>query len=385
MSARVRWAVATAALAVAALAIAVLAPALATPARADRAAGTARATGTARLARTTASQAQRPVPVLAYYYIWFNPSSWNRAKVDYPLLGRYSSDDVSVLREQVRLAEQAGITGFLVSWKDTPVLDRRLAKLRAVAAAAHFKLGIVFEGRDFHGKPLPMAQVRGSFAYLAAHYASDPVFNIFGRLMVAWSGTWTVREPQLAAITHAFGARLMIFAMEKQPAQFRSVAGLFAGDAYYWSSADPLHTPGYAQKLNEFSTVAHRAGKLWIAPAAPGFDAKPLGHTRVIPRRGGQTLRLEMNAAMNSSPDAIGLISWNEYSENSEVEPSRLNGTTALKVLATIEHAKPPVLSSFDSSGPSGFHPGLSPFIILAILLVLLFGSIGAIIGRRKE
>ncbi|HEX6034325.1 MAG TPA: hypothetical protein VFY83_07815, partial [Anaerolineales bacterium] len=39
------------------------------------------------------------VPVLAYYYIWFDTESWNRAKTDYPLLGRYSSDDASVMRQ----------------------------------------------------------------------------------------------------------------------------------------------------------------------------------------------------------------------------------------------------------------------------------------------
>ena len=40
---------------------------------------------------------QQPIPLLAYYYIWFDPGSWNRAKVDYPLLGRYSSDDKKVM------------------------------------------------------------------------------------------------------------------------------------------------------------------------------------------------------------------------------------------------------------------------------------------------
>ena len=51
------------------------------------------------------------VPVFAYFYQWFNPSSWNRAKIDFPLLGRYSSDDVRVLRTQVRQA-RGGSTGF---------------------------------------------------------------------------------------------------------------------------------------------------------------------------------------------------------------------------------------------------------------------------------
>jgi hypothetical protein len=332
----------------------------------------------------TDGQAQaKPIPVLAYYYIWFNASSWNRAKINYPLAGRYSSDDVAVMRQQVSQAQQAGISGFLVSWKDTPVLDRRLAKIEDVAAAAHFKLGIVFEGRDFHGKPLPITEVESSFRYLAAHYGKNPVFHIFDKPLVAWSGTWAYPRPELAMVSHAYGAKLTLLAMEKDPAEYQNVAGLFRGDAYYWSSADPLRTPGYAQKLGEFSTVVHGQGGLWIAPAAPGFDASLVGGTRVISRRNGQTLRLEMNAAIGSGADAIGLISWNEYSENSEVEPDRTYGGTALKVIATIEHAKAPAVTNFDSSGPSGFDPGPSQFVILGALVVLFAGSAAVIVRRR--
>src|SRR5256714_11119101 len=82
-----------------------------------------------------ASPAASPTPLFAYYYIWFNPSSWNRAKVDYPLLGRYSSDDRAVMRRHIEEAKAAGIGGFLVSWKNTDQLDRRLAKLIQVTDA----------------------------------------------------------------------------------------------------------------------------------------------------------------------------------------------------------------------------------------------------------
>lgn len=327
----------------------------------------------------------QPIPVLGYYYIWFNPTSWNRAKNDYPLVGRYSSDDVAVMREQVTLAKRSGLTGFIVSWKDTPVLNRRLAALRMVAAAAGFKLAIVFEGRDFHGDRLPAKEVRRSFAYLAAHYATDPVFRLFGKPLVMWSGTWVYSRSQLASVTGAYRSRLTILASEKQVAAYESVASLFQGDSYYWSSVDPRRTPGYARKLDQFSSAVHQRGGLWIAPAAPGFDAKLVGGTRHIARRGGQTLRLEMNTAIDSSPDAIGLISWNEYSENSEVEPSRAYGTQALRVIASIEHAKAPAVASFDSSGPSGFHAGPSQFVILGALVILLVGSIGVIALRRRR
>ncbi len=98
-----------------------------------------------------------PTPLLAYYYIWFTPSSWDRGKIDVPLLGRYSSDDESVMRQHVRWAKAAGIDGFLVSWKSTPTLDDRLARLITVADAERFRLGIVYEGLDFHRRPLPIA------------------------------------------------------------------------------------------------------------------------------------------------------------------------------------------------------------------------------------
>jgi hypothetical protein len=327
----------------------------------------------------------KQIPLLAYFYIWYAPTSWNRLKIDYPLVGRYSSDDAAVMREQVKLAKQVGITGFLVSWKDTPILNRRLAALSAVAAADNFKLGIVVEGRDFAGDPISMTEIRRSFSYVVSHYGSDPIYNIVGKPLVVWSGTWVYTTQQLASISTAFGTKLTILASEKEPASYQLVAHLFSGDAYYWSSADPLHTPGYAAKLDQFSAVVHKAGGLWVAPAAPGFDARLLGGIRDVPRRDGQTLRLAMNAAMASSPDAIGLISWNEYSENSQIEPSQTYGPTAIQVIASIEHAKAPVVQNFNSSNPSGFHPGPSQFLIVGTFVLFLVGSVVLVMKRKVK
>ncbi len=332
--------------------------------------------------------AAQPIPVLAYYYIWYNPSSWNRAKMDYSALGRYSSSDVAVMRQQVELAKKAGISGFLVSWKDTPVLDARLAALVKVCAAAHFKLGIVFEGLDFHRAPIPMAEVQNSFSYFTQQYAGSPVFDWSGKPIVIWAGTWGYTSSQLASITNAYRPRLTILASEKQVSSYDAIAPLFDGNAYYWSSVDPLHTPSYQSKMDAFSAAVHSHGGLWIAPAAPGFDATLLGGTRVIPRRGGQTLRLEMNAALASSPDAIGLISWNEFSENSAVEPSRMYGSSTLKTLAAIQHAHPGAIPNFDSSSPAGFHAGVSPFVILGAVVFIFAGSALALArreGRRRR
>src|SRR5947209_464329 len=63
--------------------------------------------------KSYAADTTNPIPVFAYYYIWFDPQSWDRAKIDYPLLGRYSSDDRSVMVQHIKWAKNAGITGFI--------------------------------------------------------------------------------------------------------------------------------------------------------------------------------------------------------------------------------------------------------------------------------
>ena len=77
------------------------------------------------------------------------------------------------MRQHVRWAKAAGIDGFLVSWKSTPALDERLARLIQVADAEHFHLGIVYEGLDFHRRPLPIATVRHDLERFAATFARD--------------------------------------------------------------------------------------------------------------------------------------------------------------------------------------------------------------------
>ena len=58
-------------------------------------------------------------------------------------------------------------------------------------------------------------------------------------------------------------------------------------------------------------------------------------------RRDGATLREELAAARASQPDAIGIISWNEFSENTHIEPSRNYGRQYLDLLAQIWPARP--------------------------------------------
>jgi len=280
---------------------------------------------------------EEDVPMLAYYYIWFDPPSWDRAKTDYPLLGRYSSDDVNVVRQHIKWAKEAGIDGFIVSWKGTERLNRRLDQLVEIANDEQFKLAIIYEGLDFDRNPIPVEQVDSDLNYFVQNYVDNPAFDLFAEPMVIWSGTWKYSIDEIKSVTETKRDNLFVLASEKNVEGYQRLSKLVDGDAYYWSSVNPDSHSNYLDKLTAMGEAIHKNNGLWIAPAAPGFDARLVGGTSIAERKEGQTLKTELSTALQSLPDAIGLISWNEFSENSHIEPSQNFGNLYLQLLAESE------------------------------------------------
>jgi hypothetical protein len=334
----------------------------------------------------TQSSIGNPIPVLAYYYIWYDTSSWDRAKVDIPTLGDYSSDDISVMRKHILEAKSAGITGFIVSWKSTDVLNRRLEQLAEVAQQENFKLVIIYQGLDFNRNPLPVNQVANDLDVFIQRFASLPAFQLYPKPLVIWSGTWKFSTQEIEQVAKSRRGVLLLLASERNLDGYDRLANLVDGNAYYWSSVNPATYPGYQNKLDQMGQLVHQNNGLWIAPAAPGFDARLIGGTTVVDRNNSDTFRTEINAAMASSPDALGIISWNEFSENSYIEPSQKYGTQYLDILSQILKVPGPKIAEFDSSIPDRIFSEVIPgsrLIALGGLIGLILVCLVIIIRRR--
>jgi Glycosyl hydrolase family 99 len=324
------------------------------------------------------------VPLFAYYYIWYEPSSWDRAKSDLPALGRYSSDDEAVMRQHVTWAKAAGIDAFIVSWKSTAVLDRRLESLMRVARELDFKLAIIYQGLDFHREPRGTELIAEDLDRFISHYASDPVFQIWDRPVVIWSGTWRFTPAEIEDVAAPRRDRLEILGSARSLEEVVQISEILDGNAYYWSSVDPRTNLNYEKKLRSMARSVHDGGGRWIAPAAPGFDATMLGGTTVVERDEGDTLALQLDAAVRSLPEAVGLISWNEFSENSHVEPSQTWGETYLSLLAQWRNRPAIDLPEFDSSLPEGVNTtAVGPVLALTLLGGLVVGGLAATARRR--
>jgi len=106
-----------------------------------------------------------------------------------------------------------------------------------------------------------------------------------------------------------------------------------------------------------------------------------------VERKNGDTFQTQINTAMASSPDVLGIISWNEFSENSYIEPSQKYGSQYLDLLSQIDHMPLPNIGSFDSSDPSTTYPEIPPaskIIALSGIAVLIVSGI-VIIARRHS
>lgn len=308
------------------------------------------ASGSTQTTRPGTSIGTRDVPVYAYFYQWFNRTSWSRAKIDYPLAGRYSSDDRTVLRRQIAQAQAAGLTGFLTSWKSTDTLNRRLQMLLDEARPRGFDVGVVYEALDFQRKPLAINIVHHDLTELVARWGRALTTGKFARPVIIWTGTADYSVAEIRSVHDALGGRAYLLASAKSAADYRRVAPFVDGDAYYWSSANP-GTTYTRNRLDALARVVHEHQGIWLAPALAGFDGRPLHHARVVTRDRGRTLTRSLADAYASHPDAIGVISWNEWSENTYIEPGARYGRQELTALAAYLRAQGAATSAFAHSG----------------------------------
>jgi hypothetical protein len=339
-------------------------------------------------AATTArpSAAAAKVPVYAYFYQWFTRSSWRRAKMDFPRVGTYSSDSPHVLRRQIAQARSAGINGFLTSWKSTPDLNRRLDLLLRVAHPQKFDVGVVYEALDFDRRPLPITTIRRDIAMLLNRWGTTLRSSYFHKPVIIWTGTNEFSRADIASVRSLIGTRALLLAASKNVPDYNKIADLVDGEAYYWSSADPSSSLTKT-KLDEFASAVHRRHQIWFAPATSGFDGRTLGHTRVIPRRGGQTLKDSLNEAYAGAPDAVAVISWNEWSENTYIEPGRRYGSEELDTLRNYladVRGHPVATTPGPRSHAPGSWSGLRGVAAIGIVALLGCAALTWRIARRK-
>jgi Glycosyl hydrolase family 99 len=285
--------------------------------------------GPATLPAGAASNADAPHhAVLAYYYAWWDESTFDRTLYRAPQA--YNSDDPAMIQKHVQEAQSAGIDGFIMSWYGNgDRTDRNLAQLLDLAGRSGFRATIHFETPHFWGVEDVEAQLRAFYDQRINHpallrYQGRPVI-FFWRVSTFDNATWSaIRnavDPNRTAIWIADGDNF----------------GVLAGDAWdgispyaiAWSGNPAAQLPAWAAKAR-----AAAADKLYIPPVSPGCDdtaaRKP---TCIQDRAGGSYYQATWDGAMASAPSwAVTVNTFNEWMESTQIEPSVQYGDQYLQM-----------------------------------------------------
>ncbi len=110
---------------------------------------------------------------------------------------------------------------------------------------------------------------------------------------------------------------------------------------------------------SERNAVLNAGGSMYIPMVHPGWDETKVARrdgrsnpSAVKDRAGGQFLANSFNGAVASGANVIMIGTWNEYAENSHIEPSTAYGTQSLDTLR-------PLVAAFKGQAPAA-QPGAS-------------------------
>lgn len=285
--------------------------------------------------------------VLAFHYGWYGADEGWGASADggrnhpnVPVGGLYDSLDPTIISRQIRQARAAGITGFITSWDGDG--NRRDRVLEALVAAAPEGFSITAYVESSGGTPERLAE---RLDRLHARFARSPrwlrlsgrpcVF-VFDRVLQqeglnGWSTTRTLHR-------QASGNGFAVIGPANSEDEIAERRHLF--DALHLYSIQ-FQTDGWRVA---FSSFARRWMARWVlaqqdlavttATILPGYDDRRLddriGDRPVTPRRAGRTYRMMWEAAIAARSDWVLIVSWNEWFEATEIEPSVENGEREL-------------------------------------------------------
>ena len=318
----------------------------------------------------------QPVPsssthkVLAFYYGWYgNPigpsgewyhwSGVNQTVIisatDYPLFGAYDSQDLSVIRAQILMAREAGIDGFISSWWGPETFeDHSLSVLLPVAQQLNFTVCIYYETL----RPLTASQMVNELTYAVKNYGSNPAYmKVNGRPVIFIYAAWAYGRNA----TFWLGVRK---AVEANAGPIYMIGNVPPNDASYLNVFDGYHnfvalnSTEMAENYHywESNLTSGLAGMSWsdvINLVHKGitvpFEQKSLYYT-VIPgsdrtganrtgngdiyyesRDGGRLYATNWQGAISNKAMNVLLVSWNEWHEGAELEPSRQYGLSYLQ------------------------------------------------------
>lgn len=288
--------------------------------------------------RTAEAQSSADPLVLAFYYPWYDESTWTSGRTSDAPAQPYVSSERSAMARHIEQAQAAGIDAFVVAWYGpgggNPT-EANLAALLEEAAARNFRIAILFETNSpFLGGS---GDVTAALQHALNVHAAQPAYlRVDGKpVLFFWrtgmydAGTWqSIRsqaDPGNASLWIADGTDT-------------SYLQTFDGHHLYsntWNPPADLESVNskFAGQVADFRAQSGLT-RYWVATAMPGYDDVRARGGFAQDREGGAYYDRSWAAALASAPNWVVITSFNEWMEGSQIEPSASYGEQYLNQTA---------------------------------------------------
>jgi len=343
--------------------------------------GTSGALSHSASATLTVTPPPSPFLVSASYYPWYNANAWQYTECyngalredlippELPVLGTYNSQDPDVVTQQIAWSTGAGINVWDVEWvMPNDLLDNTLQNtiltnphIGDIRFAMFYDYAIRFNS-DFNLTPDKVTTILSDFSYLASHYFSHPsylnvgqgrpvVFFYVSRALNPISAVQqmvsSIRQAMSSAGFNVYLIGDEYYALAPpDPARIANWDAIFGYDVYlgYAGYSDDndylaLHTTMYS----EYQAAAQQLGVDFIPSLTPGYNDRAVRQTcannPALARRtsadapeGSMFMHflndLALPYANNTKYKLIHITTFNEWHEDTEMEPSVVTGPT---------------------------------------------------------
>jgi glycoprotein endo-alpha-1,2-mannosidase len=316
-----------------------------------------------------------PFLVVASYYPWYVQSSWDYLEcyegtlrgelipAQWPALGRYNSQTEDVITQQIAWSAAGGVNVWDMEWimpndfQDNTFRNQILTNPHV----ADMRFAIMYDyairfAADFNLTPAKIDTILSDFNYFSQAYFNHPSYlKVDGNRPVvfiyATRAFWPVSAVQdmVAALRKAMsdlGYDVYLIGDEyyaltpPDPVRISLWDGIFGYDAYcgYYGYADENGYFALHQKMeDQYQAVAQQYGVDFVPSVMPGFNDRAVrrvcANNRALARRenagapeGSMFSRIlgeiALPHAMNSRNKMVHITSFNEWHEDTEIEPS---------------------------------------------------------------
>jgi glycosyl hydrolase family 99 len=278
--------------------------------------------------------------VLAFFYPWWNRDSWSSPLyIDRPVQP-YSTSDPADLVRVLTQAKSAGLDALVVSWSgkdfDGGIDNRRMLACLAAAQSAGIRIATLFETtvanpQHVDGNADPDTVFRWLVDVVDTYATHDAYLRVGGRPVVLAYAAQRMSQPGWAealARLRASGRDVLLIGEGINATRLGALDGLFfyASNVY---QGDEIRDFDRAQSLSVrtyhlLPNDTHKR-RIWVADVSPGYDDTHLldGRVaRVSDRDGGRYYARQWQRAIDMRADWVVVTSWNEWFENTQIEPS---------------------------------------------------------------